>query len=330
MNTAGNARAHAIRVLTEESRAIAHLAARLDDRFDQVVELLRECHGKVVVTGMGKSGHIGRKMAATLASTGTPAFFLHPAEAMHGDLGMASAGDVALVLSHSGESDELRGLLPALRRRVAHVVAITGNQASTLAKAADFVLLTSVDREACPHNLAPTTSTTVMLALGDALAVAVMEERGFGTDDYARLHPAGSLGRRLLLRVSDIMRSGSEIAVVERETTVHETLTAVTRAGAGLACVVDADGRLCGVLSDGDSRRLFVNQGLESWNSPVGGVMTESPRTIIGDPLAADTLSDFENGPLRFGDLPVLDTDGRPVGVLALKDLIRAGIVPIE
>lgn len=329
MNNAGSARAHAIRVLTEESQAIANLASRLDETFDHVVDLLRECPGKVVVTGMGKSGHIGRKMAATLASTGTPAFFLHPAEAMHGDLGMASPGDVALVLSNSGESDELRGLLPALRRRVSHLIAITGNPLSTLANAADWVLNTTVEREACPHNLAPTTSTTVMLALGDALAVAIMEQRGFQTEDYARLHPAGSLGRRLLLRVSDIMRRGTDMAIVDRRTTVHETLTAVTKAGAGLACVVETDGRLCGVLSDGDSRRLFVNQGLEAWNSPVGEVMTRSPRTICGDPLAAETLSDFENGPLRFGDLPVLDDKGRPVGVLALKDLIRAGIVPL-
>lgn len=323
-------RVNARRVLAAEARAIVSLSNRLDESFDRTVALLLGCTGKAVVTGMGKSGHVGRKIAATLASTGTPAFFLHPAEALHGDLGMASPSDIALVLSNSGESDELRGLLPALRRRVTHLVAVTGNPGSTLAAAADIVLEIGVEREACPLNLAPTTSTTVMLALGDALAVAVMQERGFASEDYAKLHPAGSLGRRLLLRVSDIVRSGADMAVVGEDATVHETLTAVTKAGAGLACVVDHAGRLTGVFSDGDSRRLFVSEGLESWNRRVGDVMTRSPRTLVGDPLAAETLADFENGPLRFGDLPVLAEDGRPVGVLALKDLIRAGIVQID
>lgn len=330
VQTPDNSRSHARRVLLEEAEALTRIAESLDASFDAAVEALVACTGRTVVTGMGKSGHIGRKIAATLASTGTPALFLHPAEALHGDLGMASPGDVALVLSNSGESDELRGLLPALRKRVAMLIAMTGNPHSTLARSADIVLETQVEREACPLNLAPTTSTTVMLALGDALAVAAMERRGFRPDDYARLHPAGSLGRRLLLRVSDIMRRGDDVALVSETATVHETLVAVTKAGAGLACVLDGAGRLVGVFSDGDSRRLFVHRGMEAWNCRVGAVMSTSPRTIVGDPLAAEALGDFENGPVRYGDLPVLDPDGRPVGVLALKDVLRAGILPRE
>lgn len=328
MTDALSPRHHARRVLDEEARALDALSLRLDDSFDRAVEALRDCQGRVVVTGMGKSGHVGRKIAATLASTGTPALFLHPAEAMHGDLGMAAPGDVALVLSNSGESDELRALLPALKRRVDTLIAFTGNPISTLGRAADLLLDTSVDREACPLNLAPTTSTTVMIALGDALAVATMEMRGFGSEDYARLHPAGSLGRRLLLRVSDVMRKGDELAVVADTVSVHDALYAITRAGAGLACVVDRDGALVGVFSDGDSRRFFVAVGRDAWDRPVTDAMTRKPRFIAGDPLAAEALGNFESGPVRFGDLPVLDNAGKPVGVLTLKDLIRAGIVP--
>lgn len=322
------ARQHARRVLQEEAHALERLAERLDATFDRAVEHLASSTGRVVVSGMGKSGHIGRKIAATLASTGTPALFLHPAEAMHGDLGMAAPGDTALVLSNSGESDELRALLPALKRRVACLIAMTGRPDSTLGRAADLILDTSVPKEACPLNLAPTTSTTAMLALGDALAVAVMEARGFHSEDYARLHPAGSLGRRLLLKVSDLMRRGEELAIVADTVTVHDAMTAITRARAGLACVVDTEGRLVGVLSDGDSRRFFVQVGPEAWDRPVTEAMTPSPRLIEGDPLAAEAMASFESGPVRFGDVPVVDSDGHPMGVLTLKDLVRAGIQP--
>ena len=306
------------------------MAQRLDAQFDAAVENLVALSGRVVVSGMGKSGHIGRKIAATLASTGTPALFLHPAEAMHGDLGMAAAGDTALVLSNSGESDELRVLLPALKRRVSCLIAMTGQRESTLGRAADLILDTHVAREACPLNLAPTTSTTAMLALGDALAVAVMEARGFRSEDYARLHPAGALGRRLLVKVSDLMRRGEELAVVADTVSVHDAMSAITRARAGLACVIEGggSGKLIGVLSDGDSRRFFVSRGPEAWNSPVTEAMTRSPRVIEGDPLAAEAMESFESGPLRFGDMPVVEENGRPVGVLTLKDLVRAGIMP--
>jgi len=328
VSTAFTARDHARRVLKEEAEALTLLAERLDESFEQAVVRLVGCQGRVVVTGMGKSGHVGRKIAATLASTGSPALFLHPAEAMHGDLGMAAPGDVALVLSNSGESDELRALLPALKRRVDFLIAMTGRRESTLGRAADLILDTSVPKEACPMNLAPTTSTTAMLALGDALAVATMEARGFHSEDYARLHPAGSLGRRLLLKVSDLMRSGEELAIVRDAVTVHDAMTAITRARAGLACVVDSDGRLVGVLSDGDSRRFFVAVGPEAWDRPVTEAMTKNPRLIEGDPLAAEAMASFESGPVRFGDMPVVDQERRPIGVLTLKDLVRAGILP--
>lgn len=322
------ARAHARRVLQEEAEALLQIAQRLDATFDAAVEQLVGSSGRVVVSGMGKSGHVGRKIAATLASTGTPALFLHPAEAMHGDLGMAAPGDTALVLSNSGESDELRALLPPLKRRVSCLIAMTGSRESTLGRAADLILDTSVSKEACPMNLAPTTSTTAMLALGDALAVAVMEARGFRSEDYARLHPAGSLGRRLLLKVSDIMRSGEELAIVPESVTVHDAMTAITRARAGLACIVDHQGALVGVLSDGDSRRFFVQIGPEAWDRPVTEAMTRNPRLIEGDPLAAEAMESFESGPVRFGDMPVVDSARQPRGVLTLKDLVRAGILP--
>ncbi len=314
-------------MLREEADALHALASRLDDAFDAAVAAILACTGRVVVVGMGKSGHVGHKLAATLASTGTPALFLHPAEALHGDLGMAAPGDIVVALSNSGESDELRALLPALGRRTAALIAFTGNPLSTLGRAAAIVLDTFVAQEACPHNLAPTTSTTVMLALGDALAVAVLEARGFSRDDYARLHPAGSLGRRLLLRVSDLMRCGADVAMVPQTATVHEALFAITRSGGGLACIVDGAGKLAGVLSDGDIRRFFV-LGLDgALARPVAEAMTRDPRVIQGDPLAAEALDRFGHEAVRLGDYPVVDDDQRPVGVLTLKDLVRAGIV---
>ena len=226
-------RDHARRVLNEEADALRLIAERLDDAFDDACERLYRCAGRVVVTGMGKSGSVGRKIVGTLASLGTPALFLHPAEALHGDLGMVTGNDVVLALSYSGETDELRAILPALRRRAAALIAMTGNPLSTLAESSDIVLNVAVPREACALELAPTTSTTAMIALGDALAIAVMEARGFGKADYAALHPAGSLGRRLLLRVADVMRTGDQIAIVPESTPIQDALFAITRGGCG-------------------------------------------------------------------------------------------------
>ncbi len=326
MNVPLRARDHARRVLTEEANALQSLADRQGEAIDRATELLLGCQNRVVVTGMGKSGDVGRKIAGTLASTGTPSQFLHPGEALHGNLGMVMKNDVVLALSYSGETDELLAILPALSDKAAHLVAITGAPLSSLGRVADVVLDVAIGVEACPMNLAPTTSTTAMIAVGDALAVAVMEARGFGPRDYARLHPAGSLGRRLLLRVSHLMRTGDQLAVVPSTAPVHAALLTVTKAGAGVACVVDEGEKLVGVFSDGDARRFFVEYGPQAWDKPVGEAMTRDPRTVSGDPLASDTLDRFEHESVKIGDMPVLDADGKPVGLLTLKDLVRAGI----
>ncbi len=328
-----DALAHARRVLREEADALRALADRLDDAFGRAAALLRACSGRVVVTGMGKSGAVARKIAGTLSSTGTPALFLHPGEALHGDLGMVTSDDVVLALSYSGETDELLAVLPGLKRRGAGLIAMTGRAGSTLARASDVVLDVCVPREACPLCLAPTTSTTAMMALGDALAVTVMEARGFGRDDYAQLHPAGSLGRRLLLHASDVMRTGDELAVVDQSATLHAALFAITQAGAGAACIVDEAGRLTGILTDGDVRRALLADP-QALARPAGEAMTRSPYVVTGDPLAYEVVQRFErekprtgNEKARIGDLPVVDAAGRPVGMLMLKDLLRAGIV---
>jgi KpsF/GutQ family protein len=317
------------RVLREEADALRTLAGRLDGAFTEAVARVLACPGRVVVTGMGKSGIVGRKIVATLASTGTPALFLHPAEAVHGDLGMATEADVALALSYSGETDELLAILPALKRRVRSLVAITGGVRSTLARYADVVLDVSVPKEACPLNLAPTTSTTAMMALGDALAVAAMEARGFGSADYALLHPAGALGRRLLLRVRDVMRTGDALAVVGERASLHDALFAITRANAGAACVVDDAGVLSGILTDGDTRRFLTASASNSLQDPVGEAMTRGPRVATADQLAVEALERFERSGerVRVGEVPVVSEDGRPIGMLTLKDLVRAGIV---
>lgn len=324
-----DARRHARRVLLEEADALRALAERLDESFETAVDQIFESTppGRVVVTGMGKSGHVGRKLAGTLASTGTPALFLHPAEALHGDLGMVTDLDVVLALSYSGETDELRAILPALKRRAFALIAMTGNIRSTLAQAAKVVLDVCVPREACPLNLAPTTSTTAMIALGDALAIAVMEARGFGSEDYALLHPAGSLGRRLLLRVSDIMRVGNELAVVSETQTIFQTWSVITKANAGAACVVGEEGTLTGILTEGDARRFILVHGANAIHEPVVQAMTRSPRVVSGDLLAAEALDRFQHETLKIGDLPVVDDQNRPAGMLMLKDIIRAGIV---
>lgn len=311
--------------------AVTELAARLenlDEHFQLAVDTILKCDGRLIVMGVGKSGHIARKLAATFASTGTPASFVHPTEAMHGDLGMITANDTILALSQSGESDELRALLPILKGKANAIVALTGGLTSTLAKAATVTVSTAVQNEACPHNLAPTTSTTVALTLGDALAVAVMEARGFTRADYAAVHPAGSLGRRLILTVHDLMRTGDEIAVLGGDATLGDAIASITRARAGLACVVDTAGRLIGVLTDGDIRRAFLTLGPNAWAGQIVTMMTANPATIRGNKLAFDTLVSFERGTTRIGDIPVLNDDGYPIGVLALKDLVTNGIIP--
>jgi arabinose-5-phosphate isomerase len=326
-----DALSHARRVLREEADALLRLAERLDGAFAAAADHLLGCRGRVVVTGMGKSGIVGRKITATLASTGTPALFLHPAEAVHGDLGMAAEGDVVLALSYSGETDELLAILPGLKRRTRALIAVTGGTDSTLARAADVVLDVAVPREADTHNLAPTASTTAMMALGDALAVAVMEARGFRRDDYALLHPAGSLGRRLLLRVADVMRTGDSLAVVGEAATLHEAMFAITRAQAGAACVVDERGRLSGILTDGDARRFLVKRDdPHAWDRPVAEAMTRAPHVANPHQLAVEAFEGFERGGdrVRVGDLPVVSEDGQPVGMLTLKDVVRAGVLP--
>lgn len=312
-------------VLEVESAAVAALSGRLGDDFVRAVELIVNCKGRLVITGMGKSGAIGRKLAGTFSSTGTPALFLHPAEGVHGDLGVVMGDDVVLAFSYSGESEELVNILPAIARVGAKIVAMVGNSASTLARYSESVLDVSVEREACPFNLAPTASTTAMLALGDALAIAVMESRRFTKDDFARIHPAGALGRRLLLRVSDVMRVGDAIAVVKEDATLHDVLFCITRAGAGSACVVDDSGRLSGFITDGDIRRSLLKDE-SALRQAAREYMSRSPMTISPDRLAAEGLKKMEGPPRQIGEIPVLDDEGRPVGVLMLKDLLQAGI----
>lgn len=312
-------------VLRLEAAALDRLAERLGDEFDRACELLLACRGRVVATGIGKSGAVARKIAATLASTGTPALFLHPAEGVHGDLGMVTPDDVVLALSYSGESDELRAILPVLKRFRVPLIAMTGNPRSTLAEYADVMLDVAVEREACPLNLAPTTSTTAMLAMGDALAVAAMHARRFTAEEFALFHPGGTLGRRLLMRVCDLMRRGDRMAVVSPEVLVREALFAITRAQAGCVFIVGDDGRLLGLLADGDIRRLLLRDE-NHLRSRVGDVMIRNPRVIAPDRLVTEAVALMEQPP-PCSELPVLDDHGRPIGVLNLKDVVRAGIV---
>jgi arabinose-5-phosphate isomerase len=318
--------ARAREVLLIEAQAVQALAERLDDSFCQAVSLVLNAAGRTVVTGVGKSGAVGRKIAGTLASTGTPSLFLHPAEGVHGDLGMVVRGDVLVVLSYSGTTDEILAILPAMKRIAVPVIAMTGGLGSDLARFADCVLDVRVAREACPLNLAPTASTTAMLALGDALAVAVMCARRFTAEDYARLHPSGSLGRRLLLTAGDLMRTGDACACVPETATIREVLFAITEAHAGAANILDGLGRLAGLITDGDIRRHLV-QDQASLDQPAGAIMNRTPRTCGPQELAAACLETMQQTARGIGEMPVLDGDGRPLGMLNLKDLLRAGIV---
>jgi arabinose-5-phosphate isomerase len=313
------------RVLEIEAAAILALVPKLDERFPAAVHTLRRCQGRVIVTGIGKSGLIGRKIAATLASTGTPAYFLHPAEGVHGDLGMLARGDVLLALSNSGETDELLAILPAVKRLEVPIVLLTGRPDSALARVADVVLDVAVPQEACPMNLAPTSSTTAALALGDALAMALLELRGLRPEDYAELHPRGALGWRALVRVADLMHTGGEIPRVADDAMLKDVVEEMTRKRLGMTTVVDRDGRLVGVITDGDLRRLML-RGDATGTQRAGAVASRTPKTIAAETMAAHALDVMEaSGPIT--SLVVVDVDARPVGVIHMHDILRAKVV---
>ena len=310
-------------VIAIEAQSVAALGDRIDATFSRAVELLLACRGRVVVSGLGKSGHIARKIAATLASTGTPALFVHAAEAAHGDLGMVTRDDVFIAMSYSGESDELLTIVPLIKREGTPMIAITGKPASTLAKYADVHLDCHVDKEACPLNLAPTSSTTAMLALGDALAVACLDARGFGAEDFARSHPGGSLGRKLLLRVADVMRTGEAIPTVGADASLLAALHEITRKKIGMTAVLDAEGRLAGVFTEGDLRRLIERVG-DVRPLGIAQVMTRAPLTVGSQQLAAEAAEILDRT-LR-NQLLVVD-DGKLVGALHMHDLAAARLM---
>ena len=316
--------AAARRALAIEARALEALQGRIDSSFVAACRLCLDCTGRVVVTGMGKSGHVARKIAATLASTGTPAFFLHPAEASHGDIGMITRQDLVLALSNSGETPEILMLLPHIARLGVPLVAMTGNRESTLARAATAHLDVAVPEEACPLNLAPTASTTAALAMGDALAVALLETRGFTAEDFARSHPGGSLGRRLLLHVEDVMRRGDEVPRVRPDTPLAQGLVEMSRKGLGMTVVVGDDSRVLGVFTDGDLRRA-LDARLDVHAATMQDVMTRRCRSIGPRELAAEAVHVMETH--RITALPVVDGDGALVGALNVHDLLRAGVV---
>ena len=317
--------ATARQVLLTEADALGTLAGRLDEHFMAAHRILLACRGRVVVSGIGKSGHVGNKIASTLASTGTPAFFLHPAEACHGDLGMIQPDDVVLALSYYGESSELLSFLPLLKRRGSAVVAITGYPGSSLARLADAHIDAHVEREACPHNLAPTASSTATLALGDALAIALLVARGFSAEDFARTHPGGSLGRRLLTRVADIMHGGADLPIVLPDASLADALREMSRAGLGLTTVADADGHLLGLFTDGDLRRALERAPLDIRQVSVKAWMTKQPTTIAPTHPAVEAAELMQRRGISA--LPVTDASGRVVGAFNMHDLLRAGIV---
>jgi arabinose-5-phosphate isomerase len=313
------------RVFAVEAQALAAVAARLDGEFSAACRLMLETRGRVVCTGMGKSGHIARKIAATLASTGTPAFYVHPGEAAHGDLGMITDADVVLALSYSGESDEILLLLPVLRRQGNKLIAMTGRPQSSMAREADVHLDVSVPAEACPLDLAPTSSTTASLAMGDALAVALLDARGFTADDFARSHPAGALGRRLLLHIADVMHAGDDVPRVQADATLSEALVEMSRKRLGMTAIVDAEGKLLGLFTDGDLRRTLDDADIDMRSTRIAEVMTRTPKTIGSEALAVEAAQLMEAH--KIGGLLVIDTDRRVVGALNIHDLLRARVV---
>ena len=312
------------RVLRMEAEAILGLIPKIDERFERAVELLRGCGGRVIVTGMGKSGLIGRKIAATLASTGTPAHFLHPAEGVHGDLGMVARGDVVLALSNSGQTDEVLAILPPLKRLGVPIVLLTGDPGSSLARQCEVVLDVSVPEEACPMNLAPTSSTTAALAVGDALAMALLELRGLRLEDYAALHPRGSLGWRALFRVADLMLTGDAVPMVPDTTPLRDVIVEMTRKRKGMTTVTDGAGRLVGVITDGDLRRLHLT-GKSIDDLSAGQAASREPKTIHADDLAAKALEVMETW--QITSLVIVDAARRPVGLIHMHDILKAKIV---
>ena len=305
-------------VLKVEADAVLKLCERIGESFDRAVDMILACKGRVIVTGMGKPGIIGRKISATFASTGTPSLVMHPGEAIHGDLGMVTGDDVVIVLSNSGKTDEITRLLPFIKKIGAKMIAMTGDLDSPLAEHADCVLDCGVEAEACPFNLAPTASTTAALAMGDALAVVLLEKRGFRVEDYALYHPGGSLGRQLL-KVSDVMRTGERNPIVSEDALVRDALVATTRARAGSAIIVDGDGRLAGIFTDGDLRRN-LEKDTDLLMKPVKDCMTRKPMTISPDKLVGEAMRLIRTS--RKKDLPVIDDDGKPVGFLDEQDLL--------
>ena len=307
-----------------EAQALLGLKARQGESFGRACRAMLECHGRVIVMGMGKSGHVGRKIAATLASTGTPAFFVHPGEASHGDLGMVAGGDVVLAISNSGESDELAAILPAMKRLGVTLVAMTGRADSTLARHAQITVSSAVDQEACPLNLAPTASTTAQMALGDALAVALLDARGFREEDFARSHPGGSLGRKLLMHVRDLMRSGDALPRVGPDTSFTDMLREMTGKGLGFTAVAEPEGRVLGIFTDGDLRRL-IERGADLRALRAADVMHTDPKLVSADALAVDAAELMEQH--RITSVLVVDANGRLAGALNSNDLMRAKVI---
>jgi arabinose-5-phosphate isomerase len=311
-------------VINIEAAAVQALAQRVDDNFLRALNIILSCEGRVIVSGMGKSGHIARKIAATMSSTGTPAYFVHPAEASHGDLGMITSLDVFIALSYSGESDELMTIVPVIKRQGARLISITGNPKSTLALAADAHLDGSVTKEACPMGLAPTTSTTVALVLGDALAMALLDAKGFGEEDFARSHPGGSLGRRLLTHVRDIMHSGKNIPAVPLEAMLSDAIMEMSRKGLGMTAIVDANQHVLGIYTDGDLRRTLEKQ-LEFSSTAISTVMSRKPRSIAANALAVEAVRVMEEH--NISQMLVVDDDNKLVGALNMNDLLRAKVI---
>ncbi|MBU85833.1 MULTISPECIES: KpsF/GutQ family sugar-phosphate isomerase [unclassified Alcanivorax] len=312
------------RVLDIEARAVDCLKDSLDDSFSAACDLMLAARGRVIVTGMGKSGHVGSKLAATLASTGTPSFFVHPGEASHGDLGMITPDDVVLALSNSGETAEVLAILPVIKRKGTALIGMTGRPQSALAQLSDVHLTVAVSEEACPHNLAPTSSTTAALAMGDALAIALLEARGFTPEDFAMSHPGGSLGRRLLLKVDDIMHAGEQLPVVASGTSLSEALLEMTRKGLGMTAITRDDGTLAGIFTDGDLRRM-LDRDIDIRKATIDEVMVAQPITIEPGHLAAEALQIMESR--KINGLMVCDQDRKPLGAFNMQDLLRAGVV---
>ncbi len=312
------------KVLEIETKALADLHRYIDQSFSQACQLMMECQGRVVVIGMGKSGHIGNKIAATLASTGTPAFFVHPGEASHGDLGMITDKDIVLALSNSGETDEVLKLLPVLKRIGISIIAVTGNPQSTLARLAEVHLCVKVEQEACPLGLAPTASTTAALAMGDALAVALLEARGFSADDFALSHPGGSLGRRLLLRIADVMHKDEQIPLVSAQASIKQALLEISAKGLGMTGIQAEDGSLAGIFTDGDLRRI-LDLRVDIHHTSIADVMTKNCITAKAEMLAAEALKIMETK--KINSLLVVDTDNIVIGAFNMHDLLRAGVL---